>query len=403
MNAPFQDVDEAIAEGMRRAEAVKEQAASDGEQELLIGEPADNEDDIPHRNYVVSGYIPRGALTEIVGPGGHGKSQLFIAWATALALGLSFGGFKPSQPMRVLALDVEDDIPEQQRRCAAMLRHFGRSKEDLGGRLKLLNPNRAGLLVTLDPAAGKMSHTRLLGELLDLIDTFRPDLVMLNPLGELHDASEENNNAALRRVTAELRVISKSKNIGILLAHHTRKGNPEHGNPDAGRGASSVSGVVRKSFTLYGMTESEAASWKITRPDLFFRLDGAKANYDAKNPTEWFARIPIVLGNGDIVPLIEPWTPPVDAITDELITHLLAAIKTGDGGQPWSKRIGKYDRSISRPLEQVGIISRDGQARTLTALIEEGVTERWYKRRNGATALGLRHPDGSPNVRWVEG
>jgi hypothetical protein len=403
MNAPFDDVDEAIAEGIQRAEKHREQEASAGELELLVGEPAEYEEDIPRRNYVVSGYVQRGALTEIVGPGGHGKSQLFIAWAVALALGLPFGGFEPSQPMRVLAFDVEDDIPEQQRRCAAMLRHFGRCKADLNGRLKLLNPNKAGLLVTLDPDAGKVGHTRLLGELLDLIDTFKPDLVMLNPLGELHDVTEENNNAALRRVAAELRVIAKTKDIGILLAHHTRKGHPEPGNPDAGRGASSVGGVVRKSFTLYGMTADEAASWKITRPNLHFRLDGAKANYDAKNPTEWFERIPIVLGNGDTVPMVQPWVPHTDAITDELITNLLAVIKTGDGGQPWSKRIGKYHRSISRPMAHIGIVSRNGQEKALIALIAKGVTECPFKRPNGATALGLRHPDRSPSVRWVEG
>jgi AAA domain len=402
MNAPFDHAGEAIAEGMRRAETAREQDTLAGELELLIGEPADREEDIPRRNYVVSGYIQRGVLTEIVGPGGHGKSQLLLAWAVALALGLSFGGFIPSRPMRVLTLDVEDDIPEQQRRCAAMLRQFGRCKADLGGRLKLLNPNKAGLMVTLDPATGKLGHTRLLRELLELIETFNPDLVMLNPLGELHDVTEENNNAALRRIAAELRVIAKAKEIGILLAHHTRKGNPEHGNPDAGRGASSVSGVVRKSFTLYGMTEGEAASWKITRPNLYFRLDGAKANYDAKNPTEWFERVPIVLGNGDTVPLVAPWTPPANAITDELITNLLAVIKTGDKGQPWSRRLGKYDRSIARPMERLGIVSRVGQLQALDALFANGVVECTYMKPNRDAAKGLRHPDGGPSTAWKE-
>jgi hypothetical protein len=402
MNAPFDDADTAIAEGMRRAETAREQEASAGELELLIGEPADNEKDIPRRNYVVSGYIQRGVLTEIVGPGGHGKSQLLLAWAVALALGLSFGGFKPSQAMRVLTLDVEDDIPEQQRRCAAMLRRFGRCKADLGGRLKLLNPSKTGVMVMLDPATGKLSHTRLLGELLGLIDTFKPDLVMLNPLGELHDVTEENNNAALRRIAAELRVLAKAKDIGFLLAHHTRKGNPEHGNPDAGRGASSVSGVVRKSFTLYGMTEGEAALWKITRPDLYFRLDGAKANYDAKNPTEWFERVPILLGNGDTVPLVAPWIPPADVITDELIAKLLTVIKTGDKGQPWSRSLGKYGRSIARPMETLSIASRAGQHQALEALFANGVVECTYMKSNRDTAKGLRHPDGDPSVAWKE-
>jgi len=367
--------------------------------ELLIGEPADNEADIPRRVYVVPSYIQRGVVTEVVGLGGHGKSQLFLAWAVALALVFPFGGFIPPRPMRVCALDVEDDIPEQQRRVAAMLRMLGSKKADLGGRLKLLNPARAGLIVTLDPDKVKLRHTPLLGEVLAAIAAFKPDLLMLNPLGELHDA-EENDNAALRHVVAELRVIAKTKDIGMLLAHHTRKGTPEHGNPDAGRGASSISGVVRKSYTLYAMTDAEAAAWKISRPDMYFRLDGAKANHDARNPTEWFERIPIELDNGDMVAGVTPWTPPHEAVTDDLVGTLLVIVGAGDNGQPWNRRLGKYDRSISRPMERLGIASRDGQHKLLDALFIAGVTECAFAKADRVRAMGLRHPDGGPEVVW---
>jgi hypothetical protein len=370
------------------------------ERELRIGEAAGSETSIPPRVYIVPGYIQRGVVTELVGPGGHGKSQLFLAWAVALALGVPFGGFEPPGPMRVCTFDAEDDIDEQQRRVAAMLRMFGRSKADLGGRLKLLNPVRRGLLTRPDLETGGMHHTPLFVEILELIDAFKPDLLMLNPLGELHDA-EENDNGALRRVVAELRVTAQMKNIGLLLAHHTRKGAPEPGNPDAGRGASSISGVVRKSFTLYAMTKDEAKAWKVTRPDLYFRLDGAKANYDAKNGTEWFERIPLILDNGDAVAGVRPWTPPAEAVTDDMISTLMAVVKAGDDGQPWSKRLGEYDRSISRPMAEIGLVTKEGQKKALDALLALGVTDRPFKKQNRQSAMGLRHPDGEPNVPWT--
>jgi hypothetical protein len=371
------------------------------ESELTIGEAATSEADIPRRVYVVPGYIQRGVVTEVVGPGGHGKSQLFLAWAVALALGVPFGGFEPPRPMRVCTFDAEDDIDEQQRRVAAMLRMFGRSRADLGGRLKLLNPARRGLMIIPDLETSGVRHTPLLVEVLALLDVFKPDLLMLNPLGELHDAVE-NDNGALRRVVAELRVIAKRKDIGLLLAHHTRKGAPEHGNPDAGRGASSISGVVRKSFTLYSMTKEEAAAWKITRPDLYFRIDGAKANHDAKNGTEWFERIPLTLDNGDVVAGVQPWTPPRETVTGDMISTLMAVVKAGDDGQPWSKRLGEYDRSISRAMESVGLVTKPGQILALDALRAAGVVEQSFKKPNRQLAMGLRHPEGGPSVPWKE-
>ena len=84
-------------------------------------------------------------------------------------------------------------------------------------------------------------------------------MLILDPLSELHDA-QENDNTALRHIVAELRVIARTRNIGILLLHHTPKGVPRPGDQDAGRGASAISGVVRKSYTLYEMTKEELSN-----------------------------------------------------------------------------------------------------------------------------------------------
>lgn len=387
--------------GAESPETDQDQKPGDTTHRLLIGEPASSEADIPRRVYVVPGYIQRGVVTEVVGPGGHGKSQLFLAWGVALALGRPFGGFVPTCPMKVITLDVEDDLDEQRRRAAAIMRHFGVTSTALKGNLLLLTPSGAGMLLTLHPDTRKLHRTELHADLCEAINAFQPDLVMLNPLGELHDA-QENDNSALRHVISDLRTIAREKDIGLLVGHHTRKGIPEPGNPDAGRGASSITGAVRKSFTLYQMTDTEADHWKISRPDMYFRIDGAKANHDAKNGTEWFERVVHELENGDFVAAPAPWTPPHEAVTTETIQSLLVIVKMGDHGQPWTKRLGQYDRSISRAMEKLGISSRDGQQNALHQLFEAGVSECAWTKPNRMPAMGLRHPDGGPDVRWKE-
>ena len=89
-----------------------------------------------------------------------------------------------------------------------------------------------------------------MGTLIDAIDDFNPDLLILDPLVELHDA-QENDNTALRHVVAALRTIARLRNIAILLLHHTPKGDPRPGNQDAGRGARrSVGGSVKRSHFM---------------------------------------------------------------------------------------------------------------------------------------------------------
>jgi hypothetical protein len=145
---------------------------------------------------------------------------------------------------------------------AAALRLFGATKADLGDRLWLLTPSRTGMLIEVDRETRKLRHTALMAELLEMLGAFKPDLLILDPLVELHDA-QENDNTALRHVIAEFRVIARMQDIAILLLHHTPKGDPRPGDQDAGRGALAIGGVLRKSFTLFEMTEAEAAAWKI--------------------------------------------------------------------------------------------------------------------------------------------
>lgn len=398
MSASHAELKQAAAAGKREGRAGGNGALH---AELLFGEPADSEADIPRRRYVVPRYLPRGVVTLLIGPSSAGKSQMSLSWSVALALGHEYGGFKPDHPARVALFNVEDDIDEQQRRVAAALRMFGARKADLHGRLTLLNPARSGLLLSIDPEKRRMGHTPLMSELLATLDVFKPELLILDPLIELHDA-QENDNTALRHVVSEFRVIAQQRGLAILLLHHTPKGTPRPGDQDAGRGASSIGGVGRKSFTLYEMTEAEAAAWKIAQPQLYFRLDGAKANHEAKNGTEWFERVTVTLDNGDVTATARPWQPPTEMITDLLIDQLMETVAIGEHGQPWSIRLGHYDRSISKALTLAGIGSRSKQDAVVAGLLAKGCIEAAWKRKNRARALGLRHPDGRPKVEWLD-
>jgi hypothetical protein len=304
--------------------------------------------------------------------------------------------------MRVAVFNAEDDIEEQQRRVAAALRLSGATKADLGDRLRLLQPARTGMLIEMDPETRKLQHTPLMTELLDWLDGFKPDLLILDPLVELHSAPE-NDNTALRHVIAELRAVARASDIGIGLLHHTPKGDPRPGDQDASRGASAIGAACRRLFTLYEMTAAEAAAWKIASPQYFFRLDGAKANHDAKNPTEWFERVPVQLDNGDVAAAAQPWQPPSEAITDMLIHQLLDIVATGDNGYPWSRRLGRYDRSITRALSSLGIGSGKAQRAALDALWAAGCVEAAWRKANRDKAMGIRDPDGRPNGPfWID-
>lgn len=368
--------------------------------ELEVADPALIEADILPRVYIVPKYIQRGVVTQIVGPGGVGKSQLFITWAVALALGEPVGDFVPPRPMRVINLDVEDTISEQQKHVAATLRLFQRDPAELHGQLKLVCPTKAGRMLRLNHDTKHVYHTPALDELINLIETGKPDILFLNPLSELHDA-EENDNSSIRHIISELRVIAVAYDLAVVIAHHVSKGPARPGDADSGRGASAVVGVVRKSYTLFGMTKEEAALHGIHRPEFYFRLDGAKANNDERNPVKWFERKIFELDNGDIVAAAWPWQPIRAVLDPVVIEKLMEVIGCGKIGKPWSARLGKYERSIAFAMSELGIKDHNTQEQLLEAVFKLGVTEQGWRRANRSLSEGLRHPDGGPAVDWA--
>ncbi len=346
---------------------------------------ADNEwteADIPLRPWIVPGYIMRGSVSLLAGAGSAGKSSILKAWAISLALNIPFHRFRPNQPMRVLTYNVEDNLHEERRRISATLRIFGPPHDrpmpaDLVGKVRIVGPAHIGTLVTRDAATGYTTATVAMEQLERMIEQFKPDVVFLDPLVELHTA-EENDNTGLRSVVAYFRSLAIRHDIGVVIAHHTRKGAVTPGDPDAVRGAGAIVGAARVVHTVCAMTEDEAKKCDI-KPDrrrFYFRLDSAKSNYAPMDEAEWFERKPFMLDNGEEVAAAAPWDPPSpwDGLGMDTAIAILDQIDAGlDDGERYTLARQSGDRWAGLPVMKLAGKNEAHAARIIKRWTDEGV------------------------------
>ena len=363
------------------------------------------EKDIEPRPWLAQGYVLRKAVTAIIGAGAAGKSSLMVAWTIALALGEQFHRLKPRQPCRVMTFNTEDDEAEQRRRFSAALRRAGRVPSDLDGKVIRVGAQRVGTLFG-KAEDGIIDPLPAMNELRAQLIEFRPDVLILDPLVELHDV-DENANSDMREVMAMLRSLAVEFNMAVVVAHHTRKGVVVPGDPEAARGASAVKDLCRVALTLTVMQAEDAKAFNIAedKRHLFFRLDDAKQNYSAMRETEWFERLVYQLDNDDWVAAAGPWLPPIDVVTPDKRAAVEAGLAQGTGDGPYSPKLDKSARSFKALCTENGIVTSDGQKQLLEALIAVGgyTVRKFKKPSNSGVVQGIRCPDGRPRTAaWVD-
>lgn len=309
-----------VVDLLSRWAAAEPDEETDGRQPDLLGTAApvwieDTEWDeaaIQPRPWLARGYMMRGAVTVVSGPGSAGKSSLMVGWAIAGALGRPWHRLAPVGTLRTVIYNTEDDAAEQRRRMSATLKQFGCGPRDLGGNLIRSGPNATGTLLRRDPTTGRLGFTAAMRAMEGHLATYSPDVLILDPLVELHDA-EENDNTALRAVLAKFRSLAIQRNMAIVLLHHARKGSGQAaGDPDSLRGASAIVGAARIVLTVLTMDQDQAKELGIPadQRNRYFRVDGAKSNYAPLHDAEWFERVEHELANGEHVAAAHPWTPP---------------------------------------------------------------------------------------------
>lgn len=320
---------------------------------IWFDDEAWDESSLPRRPWIAQGFALRRAVTVIAGPPSAMKSSLMLAWGCALALGREHGRFAPTAAGCVVIYNVEDDETEQRRRLSATLRQFEATPAGIAGKVIRTGPAGVGMLFLRDPETGEISPTAAMAGLRLLLEERTPDLLIADPLAELHGA-DENDNTALRQIVAEFRALAVEFNIAVILVHHTRKGAVIPGDPESARGASAIIGAGRVVFTLVTMSEADAELFGMPKDrksrSRYVRLDPAKQNYASLDNADWFEAELYTLDNGEVVSAVVPWQPPDfwSAITTAVANRILDNIDAGldNGTRRYSAAAAAKDRAV---------------------------------------------------------
>lgn len=175
----------------------------------------------PPRQWIVSEWVPRGAVTALFGRGGHGKSLLAQQMAVAVSNGGDFLGI-PTTGGQVLGLFCEDEDDELMRRCddllsAAMLE----PPEGCSGLFLDARAGRFNTLITFGQDRLPVP-TALMAELRKRCEAIRPALVILDNIAQLF-AGQENVRSEVTSFCNELTGIARAFNCAVLLLGHTAK------------------------------------------------------------------------------------------------------------------------------------------------------------------------------------
>jgi hypothetical protein len=366
-------------------------------------------DFLPPRPWIIPGFLLRGAVSLIIGAPNAGKSAWLMTLTTALVLGEALGAYKAKDgPVRVLTLFAEEDSDEQRRRLAAGLLLYNKTVADLDDRLRFLVPVHLAMLIAADRRTGALRATRAWHELKAAIVAHRPDVLVLDPLVELHGVPE-NDNTMVKQVLGALRSLAQRYQCAVLMTHHAGKAEVAPGSLNMARGASAIGGAVRVAVTLAEMTEAEAAKLGVEaeRRRRYIRVDQARSSQSAPaTKAEWFEKHSLTIANGDDAPALYPWvpphaTPPSQPLLDALIQSIGQGCAQADA-RPWSPQIRDNEpRSIRSLLREHGV-DRVSEAGVLEALLASGEVEvgTYADPVSRHDRQGYRLVNGGPIAAW---
>jgi hypothetical protein len=194
---------------------------------------------------VFQGGAVRGTLALLVAESGRSKSFLAMALSASIASGADLiAPFTPNETGRVLYVSFEDPASIVRLRLSRIREAAGIEPEILDTALSsgqlVFYCDVEGPFFEADKY-GRVAHTRLFSELEAILRQARPVLLVIDPLSAAAAIADENSNAQVGVVAAELATLARKLDIVLLLVHHTGKaaaGAP--GSQHAARGASAL-------------------------------------------------------------------------------------------------------------------------------------------------------------------
>jgi hypothetical protein len=278
---------------------------------------------IPHRQWLYGVDLVRGELTVLGSPGGVGKSSLAIGMAVSIATGTELLGEKVrGGDLAVMLINAEDSGTEIQRRVWAFCMAHNIAEQNLT-RLQIAGADdarvqRLSFLRTNSKNVSELDVSGL-GVLESALETFRPDVVVLDPLVAFCAGGNMNDNASMSLVMRELKRFAAQYACAILVVHHTRKGG-DAGSAESISGAAAIVNLARRAIMPVPMTDDEAAKNRVLPSERFqyFKLVDAKSNLAPRSAdTPWYQLHSVELPNPE--PPIYPFGDSVQAITRAIL------------------------------------------------------------------------------------
>jgi hypothetical protein len=165
--------------------------------------------------FLVGGFIRPGTTVMLTGPPGSSKSWAARQLAMECAAGrMTFlGHYAVERPMNVLLVDEDNGEREEWRRDEVLLGTLGLQRSGLGRRL-----HRVSL-------AGVMLDSPTWQQWLRVqVSDHQLDLVILDPVSEMHGGKELREDPAFRSMLSFLKRLKVDfPRLATLLVHHTRK------------------------------------------------------------------------------------------------------------------------------------------------------------------------------------
>ena len=354
----------------------------DGTAPLGEWDVGEDTDAPPARGWLLGNTFCRGLVSSLFGDGGVGKTATRYAQLLSAAAGRALTGEHVFVRCRVLIISLEDGRDELRRRLSAALLHHRVERHEIKGWLFAAALSRASGKLMILGEHGRPTVSHLAAKLEQTIVARKIDIVMLDPFKKTHGLNE-NDNTAIDEVAQILTDLAEKHDIAVDVPHHMSKGTADPGNPNKGRGASSLKDAVRLVRTATAMTPEEASSFGVNEAErrCLIRLDPAKLNPAPKEDAQWFKLVSVNIGNasalypyGDNV-TVEPWKPPglfgdmsiptINAILDEIDAGLPHGERYSDARNVADERAhGRWSKSTPARAEgQPHASSKHGETR----------------------------------------
>lgn len=215
--------------------------------------------------------------TLLAGRGGIGKSLFTQQLATALATGAD-RTMRADRPIRVLYWACEDDSDELWRRQERICAHFGIGLDALADRLTI--DSRFGLENTLYSLAyARPVWTGLLGELQQQVNDLSIDVLMLDNLGQLYGANENDRHHVTTFTNGVAGMVRGRPFCPVFLGHPAKDSKSEYAGNAAWENA-----VRMRWFLSDRLPDEPIPEGETEQSDQTLRfLCKRKANYSTKD------------------------------------------------------------------------------------------------------------------------